>query len=71
MQEANTKDMINGVAKIIEFVTQGITLLPGDIIATGTPSGVGHFRIPPIYMKPGDTIEIEVEGLGRLTNPVK
>ena len=71
LQDANTKEMINGVAKIIEFVTQGITLMPGDIITTGTPAGVGHFRNPPIYLKPGDTIEVEVEGLGRLTNPVK
>lgn len=71
MQDANTKEMISSVAKIIEFITQGITLLPGDILATGTPAGVGHFRNPPIYMKSGDTIEIEIEGLGRLTNPVK
>ncbi len=70
MQESNTKEMINGVAKLIEFITQGITLRPGDVIATGTPAGVGHFRKPPVYLKPGDVIEIEVEGLGRLTNRV-
>jgi 2-keto-4-pentenoate hydratase/2-oxohepta-3-ene-1,7-dioic acid hydratase in catechol pathway len=71
MQDANTKEMVNGVAQLIEFVTQGITLEPGDLIASGTPSGVGNYRKPPVYMKPGDTIEVEVEGLGRLSNPVK
>ncbi len=71
MQSANTKEMITSVAKIIEFITQGITLQPGDIIATGTPAGVGHFRVPPVYLKPGDVIEVEVEGLGRLTNHVE
>jgi 2-keto-4-pentenoate hydratase/2-oxohepta-3-ene-1,7-dioic acid hydratase in catechol pathway len=71
MQNSNTREMVNGVAKLIEFITQGITLLPGDIIATGTPDGVGHYRKPPVYMKSGDIIEIEIEGLGRLTNPVK
>jgi 2-keto-4-pentenoate hydratase/2-oxohepta-3-ene-1,7-dioic acid hydratase in catechol pathway len=71
MQDANTKEMINGVAQLIEFITLGITLEPGDLIASGTPAGVGHFRKPPLYMKPGDTIEVEVEGLGRLSNPVK
>ncbi len=71
VQDANTKEMINSVAQLIEFITQGITLEPGDLIASGTPAGVGHFRKPPSYMKPGDTIEVEVEGLGRLSNPVK
>lgn len=71
MQSANTKEMIASVAKIIEFITQGITLLPGDVIATGTPAGVGHFRTPPVYLKPGDVIEIKVQGLGTLTNRVE
>lgn len=71
MQNSNTREMIVGVAQLIAFVSEGITLAPGDVIATGTPSGVGLFRKPPIYMKPGDVIEIEVEGLGRLTNPVR
>lgn len=71
MQSSNTKEMIFSVAKLVAFVSQGITLEPGDIIATGTPDGIGHYRKPPVYMKPGDTIEVEVEGLGRLTNPVK
>ncbi len=70
VQEANTGDMIVGVAALIEFISQGITLVPGDIIATGTPPGVGRYRHPPLYLKSGDLIEVEVEGLGRLSNPV-
>jgi 2-keto-4-pentenoate hydratase/2-oxohepta-3-ene-1,7-dioic acid hydratase in catechol pathway len=69
-QDANTGFMINGVAQLIAFISQGITLMPGDIIASGTPAGVGHYRTPPTYLRPGDTIEIEIEGLGRLSNPV-
>jgi len=63
--------MISNVAQLVSFISQGITLLPGDIIASGTPSGVGHYRNPPVYLKPGDVVEVEVEGLGRLRNPVK
>lgn len=70
-QSSNTEFMINGVAKLIAFISQGITLMPGDVIASGTPAGVGHFANPPVYLKPGDTVEVEVEGLGRLSNPVK
>ncbi len=69
-QETNTRDMIFGVAQLIEFISHGITLMPGDIIATGTPPGVGHYRNPPVYLKPGDVVQVEVEKLGRLTNPV-
>jgi len=70
-QDSNTGNMISGVAQLIAFISQGITLMPGDVIASGTPSGVGHFRKPPVYLKPGDLVEVEVEGLGRLRNPVK
>ena len=70
-QESNTSNMISNVAQLVSFISQGITLLPGDIIASGTPSGVGHYRNPPVYLKPGDVVEVEVEGLGRLRNPVK
>jgi 2,4-didehydro-3-deoxy-L-rhamnonate hydrolase len=70
-QESNTGKMISNVAQLVSFISQGITLLPGDIIASGTPSGVGHYRKPPVYLKPGDLVEVEVEGLGRLSNPVK
>lgn len=71
MQEGNTRDMIAGVAQLIEFISHDITLVPGDVIATGTPPGVGHFRKPPIYFKPGDVVEVEVEGLGRLVNSLE
>ena len=63
--------MISNVAQLVAFISQGITLLPGDIIASGTPSGVGHYRQPPVYLQPGDVVEVEVEGLGRLRNPVR
>jgi 2-keto-4-pentenoate hydratase/2-oxohepta-3-ene-1,7-dioic acid hydratase in catechol pathway len=56
---------------LIYYVSEAITLEPGDIIVTGTPSGVGFARKPPIWMKPGDVCEIEFEGIGILSNPVK
>jgi 2,4-didehydro-3-deoxy-L-rhamnonate hydrolase len=70
MQDSNTSDQIFGVAEVIAFVSQAITLEPGDLIITGTPAGVGAFRKPPVWLQPGDEITIEIEGLGRLTNPV-
>jgi 2-keto-4-pentenoate hydratase/2-oxohepta-3-ene-1,7-dioic acid hydratase in catechol pathway len=70
LQDSNTSNMVFGVADIVGFVSQAITLEPGDLIATGTPAGVGVFRDPPIFLKPGDQITIEIEGLGELTNPV-
>ena len=60
--------MIFPVAELIEWLSRGMTLEPGDIIATGTPSGVGFFRKPPIFLRPGDLVETEVEGLGVLHN---
>jgi 2-keto-4-pentenoate hydratase/2-oxohepta-3-ene-1,7-dioic acid hydratase in catechol pathway len=71
VQDGNTGDMIFSVAKLIEYISQGITLEPGDVIATGTPNGVGDARKPPLYMKKGDVIEIEVGNLGKLVNPVE
>jgi 2-keto-4-pentenoate hydratase/2-oxohepta-3-ene-1,7-dioic acid hydratase in catechol pathway len=71
MQDSNTKEMIFGIAELIEFITQGITLEPGDVIATGTPNGVGVFRKPPVYLHPGDVIEIQIDGIGQLRNPVQ
>jgi 2-keto-4-pentenoate hydratase/2-oxohepta-3-ene-1,7-dioic acid hydratase in catechol pathway len=62
--------MIFGVAELIEFTSASITLEPGDIIATGTPEGVGAFRKPPVFLKPGDVVEVEIEKLGVLRNPV-
>jgi acylpyruvate hydrolase len=69
LQDSNTSRMIFGVAALIEFISASITLEPGDIIATGTPEGVGVFRTPPIFLKPGDIVEIEIEKLGLLRNP--
>jgi 2-keto-4-pentenoate hydratase/2-oxohepta-3-ene-1,7-dioic acid hydratase in catechol pathway len=70
MQDSNTSNMIFGVAEIVSFVSQAITLEPGDLIITGTPAGVGAFRDPPVWLQPGDEIAIEIDGLGRITNPV-
>jgi 2-keto-4-pentenoate hydratase/2-oxohepta-3-ene-1,7-dioic acid hydratase in catechol pathway len=62
--------MIFGVAETIEFLSQLMTLEVGDIIATGTPAGVGNSRTPPLYLYPGDVVEVEVDGIGTLSNPV-
>jgi len=70
MQSSNTSQMIHSVASLIAFISSRITLEPGDVIATGTPAGVGAFREVPIFLKPGDTISVEVEKIGVLTNPV-
>jgi 2-keto-4-pentenoate hydratase/2-oxohepta-3-ene-1,7-dioic acid hydratase in catechol pathway len=69
-QDGNTRDMIYPVDAIIEWVTKGMTLLPGAIIATGTPDGVGYGRVPAEYLKPGDVMESEVEGIGVLRNRI-
>ena len=71
MQDSNTSDMIFSVPRILAILSEVMTLEPGDIIATGTPSGVGYPRKPPVFMKPGDTIEIEIEGIGILSNTVE
>ena len=70
-QEANTSDMIFDVPRLIEFLSGSTTLLPGTVILTGTPSGVGMARKPPVWLKPGDTVTIEIERIGQLTNPVE
>ncbi|MEE8365728.1 MAG: fumarylacetoacetate hydrolase family protein [Gammaproteobacteria bacterium] len=69
MQNSNTRELIFKIPFLIKYLSEAFTLLPGDVIATGTPSGVGAFRKPPIWMKHGDTISIEVDGLGQLSNP--
>lgn len=71
MQEGSTSAMIFTVKEIISFISNSMTLLPGDIIATGTPSGVGVFRDPPVFLKDGDLVEIEIERIGKLRNRVK
>jgi 2-keto-4-pentenoate hydratase/2-oxohepta-3-ene-1,7-dioic acid hydratase in catechol pathway len=70
MQSSNTSKMIFKVAHLISYLSQGITLEPGDVIATGTPDGVGIFRKPPVLLKPGDVFEVKIEKLGTLRNPV-
>ncbi len=70
VQDESTSDMIFDVATIIEFLSGSTTLLPGTVILTGTPSGVGMARKPPRFLQPGDEVTIEIEKIGRLTNPV-
>lgn len=71
LQDSSTGQMIFSVAEIIAYVSRFITLEPGDLIATGTPAGVGVFRDPKVLLKDGDEVTVEIEGLGALTNPVK
>ncbi|MGH2888479.1 MAG: fumarylacetoacetate hydrolase family protein [Solirubrobacteraceae bacterium] len=70
MQSSSTASMVFGVDQLIEFISQYSTLEPGDVIATGTPSGVGHFREPPVYLKTGDRVRVEIERVGVQENPV-
>src|SRR5207253_11327416 len=70
MQSSNTGKMIFPVAYLISYLSQGMTLEPGDVIATGTPEGVGIFRDPPVLLKAGDVFEVTIEELGRLRNSV-
>ena len=71
MQNANTKDFLWGIAETIQLITECMTLEPGDVVITGTPAGVGYARTPPVFMKPGDVCEIEIEGIGILQNSIK
>ena len=71
MQDSRTSDMIFGVRQLISDLSRSLTLLPGTVILTGTPEGVGFTRQPPVYLRDGDTVTVEIEGLGQLTNPVK
>lgn len=70
MQDGNTSEMLFKVPEAIAYISGFLTLLPGDIIATGTPTGVGFRRDPPIYLGAGDVVEVEVEGVGKISNPV-
>ena len=69
-QDANSRDMIYPVDAIIEWLSVGMTLLPGMLIATGTPEGVGFARTPPEFLQPGDVMESEIDGIGKLRNNV-
>ena len=70
MQDANTKDFLFDVVESLCIITECITLEPGDVIITGTPAGVGYARTPPVWMAPGDICEIDIEGVGVLSNPI-
>jgi 2-keto-4-pentenoate hydratase/2-oxohepta-3-ene-1,7-dioic acid hydratase in catechol pathway len=70
MQDANTKSFLWGVVETLVLITECMTLEPGDVVITGTPAGVGYARKPPVFMKHGDTMEVEIEGVGLLSNPV-
>jgi 2-keto-4-pentenoate hydratase/2-oxohepta-3-ene-1,7-dioic acid hydratase in catechol pathway len=70
MQDSNTNQLIFGVPELIEFLSQTITLEPGDVIATGTPPGVGFARKPPVFLHPGDEMVVDIESVGKLNNPV-
>ncbi len=70
MQNANTSDMVFGVARTLSLLSEALTLEPGDVVVMGTPAGVGYARTPPVWMKAGDVIEVEIERIGVLSNPV-
>ncbi len=71
LQDGTTKDMIHGVAAIVSYASRFLTLEPGDLVLTGTPPGVGFARTPAVFLQDGDTVEVEIEGLGVLRNPVR
>ena len=70
MQDSPTSGMLFPPGRLLEFLTALVTLEPGDVVTTGSPSGVGCFRDPPVYMKPGDEVTVRVDRIGELTNPV-
>ena len=70
MQDARTSDLIFDIPRLISFLSHQMTLLPDTVVMTGTPSGVGYGRTPGVYLRPGDTVEIDIEGIGVLKNPV-
>jgi len=70
MQDGTTADMIFSIPELVAFISRHITLDPGDVIATGTPSGVGVFRDPPVFLEPGDRVRCEIDGIGSVENPV-
>jgi acylpyruvate hydrolase len=70
MQDSSTSDLIFKIPFLVSYLSQSLTWEVGDLLSTGTPSGVGHYRKPPVYLKPGDTVSVTVESIGTLTNPV-
>jgi 2-keto-4-pentenoate hydratase/2-oxohepta-3-ene-1,7-dioic acid hydratase in catechol pathway len=71
MQSTAAGDMLFSPARLLAFLTEIVTLDPGDVVTTGTPAGVGCFRDPPVYLRAGDEVTVEVDRIGRLTNPVE
>lgn len=70
MQDSTPQDWVFPLPKLLSFLSQVMTLEPGDVVSTGTPAGVGIFRKPPVFLQPGDVVVVEIEGIGRLENPV-
>jgi 2,4-didehydro-3-deoxy-L-rhamnonate hydrolase len=70
MQDGTNQDWCFSLSRLIEWLTMAITMYPGDIVSTGTPSGIGYFRKPQVFLKPGDICELEISGIGKLINPV-
>jgi len=70
MQERTNEDWCFPLPRLLEWLTMGITLQPGDVVSTGTPAGIGYFRNPQVFLKPGDVCELEISSIGRLINPV-
>jgi len=70
MQDGNTSDLLFTVPRLIEYISRQITLEPGDLVATGTPAGVGVFRDPPVFLEPGDRARCEIDGIGTVENPI-
>jgi 2-keto-4-pentenoate hydratase/2-oxohepta-3-ene-1,7-dioic acid hydratase in catechol pathway len=70
MQDADTSSMLHSCAKLVSYLSHQFTLLPGTVILTGTPEGVGFVRTPPVFLKDGDRIEVEIDGIGTLANPI-
>jgi len=70
MQSSNTKELVHGPADVVAYASKYMTLKPGDLIFTGTPGGVGCFRKPPLWLKDGDMVACEIDGIGRITNKV-
>jgi 2-keto-4-pentenoate hydratase/2-oxohepta-3-ene-1,7-dioic acid hydratase in catechol pathway len=70
MQDSSTDQLIFGVGELLSFLSDNLSLLPGDVVLTGTPAGVGAFRDPPVFLKPGDVVEVEIDAIGVLRNPV-
>src|SRR5262249_62028579 len=70
LQDSTTAQLVFGIPALVAYLSQAMTLEPGDVVSTGTPPGVGFARKPPIFLQPGDEVVVKVEGIGELRNPV-